>query len=229
MGEVTALIGPNGSGKSSALRALAGGTPSASVTLRVGGEALQAPYQAHQAHQTQSTTLVSLPLERRRVAYVPQSGALFPHLSALNNVLFGLARQRGELSEPAREASAYEELRRLGLEGLAHRRPHELSGGERQRVALARALASQPRLLLLDEPLSALDAVTRHLTRQRLSERLQVMGCATLIVTHDPRDVEALNANVVALERGRVTHRGSLSSLALSEQSPFISAFLAAR
>ncbi|HET7529493.1 MAG TPA: ABC transporter ATP-binding protein [Mycobacteriales bacterium] len=178
-GEVLALVGPNGAGKSTLLRALAGLMP-ATGPVRVDGRDLS-----------------GLPAERRGIGWVPQAGALFPHLSALDNVAFGLGGRRGR-------AVARTWLSRLGLESLASRKPSQLSGGQAQKVALARALARDPRLLLLDEPLTALDVAARLDVRRTLREHLAGFAGVTVLVTHDAVDAAAFADRVVAVDRGRV-------------------------
>lgn len=214
---VTALIGPNGSGKSSALKALLGALPGAHVELSVGGVMLDNTSQKH-----------ALPIEERRIGYVPQRYALFPHLTALHNVTFGLevSARQGATSRQEREERALEALASLGCAHLAPRSVTTLSGGEQQRVALARALVISPRLLLLDEPMSALDVVTRHQVRETLIERLHALPCPTLLVTHEARDLEALSDSIVALEAGRVCQEGTLHALRERPATPFVRALL---
>lgn len=155
------------------LRALLGLTPRARAALRLG-----------------DTDVTALPPHRRGVAWVPQDGALFPHLNALHNTAYGL-RAHGTPRGDARR-TAQQWLDRLGVGHLAHRKPAQLSGGQAQRVALARALAARPRLLLLDEPLAALDQTTRAQVRHTLRGHLADFGGVCLIVTHDP--VEAVSS-----------------------------------
>ena len=178
-GEVLVLVGPNGSGKSTLLRALAGLIAAPGSVLVDGQE------------------LSSLPPERRNVGWVPQNAALFPHLTAKSNVAYGIGGRRGR-------DTAREWLRRLGVEHLAGRKPAQLSGGQAQKVALARALARGPRLLLLDEPLSALDVSARVDVRRALRTHLAGYDGVTILVTHDAVDALAFADRVVALESGRV-------------------------
>lgn len=211
-----ALIGPNGSGKTTFLRALTGALPTGlqSCLLRVGEAVL---------HDTARG--VSMPPESRRIGYVAQGYALFPHLNALDNVAFGLSVGSGRATTRERRARAAAMLDELGCADVAHRSIDALSGGERQRVALARALVIEPRLLLLDEPLAALDAVTRREVRAVLAERLAAFARPTLVVTHDARDVDALGAQVVALEAGRVLQTGTAAELRRSPASAFVAEF----
>src|SRR4051794_16365182 len=144
--------------------------------------------------------------ERRGVGYVFQDYLLFPHLTALENVAFGL-RARGVHRREARAAAA-RWLERLGVGEYAGARPRALSGGQAQRVALARALATEPRLLLLDEPLAALDAATRVEVRAELRRHLATFGGARLLVTHDPVEAMVLADRLVVLEDGRIVQSG---------------------
>lgn len=194
-----ALIGPNGAGKSSLLRVLCGALTPDSGELDIGGLRVFGEG-------------VNLPPEARRVGYVPQGLHLFPHLSVLQNVAFG-----------ADEHRALRVLTELGCEGLADRRPRGLSGGESQKVAMARALVTDPALLLLDEPLSALDVGARRGMRAWLSTQLQ--GRSSVVVTHDARDVKALDALVVAIEGGRIVQRGPWQGLAEDPATAFVAEF----
>jgi molybdate transport system permease protein len=142
-------------------------------------------------------SVTGLPPHRRPIGWVPQDGALFPHLTVRDNVAFGLGGRRGR-------AAADAWLERFGIAALADRRPTALSGGQAQKVALARALAREPRLLLLDEPLAALDVAARADVRRTLRSHLSGFDGATLVVTHDPVDAAALADRVVALDQGEV-------------------------
>jgi molybdate transport system ATP-binding protein len=164
--------------------------------------------------------LDEVPVEHRRVGYVFQDYLLFPHLSVLENVAFGpraLGHGRGEA-----RAGASMWLERLGLGALAERRPRELSGGQAQRVALARALAAEPQVLLLDEPLAALDVEVRDEVRAELAAHLAEFAGATIVVTHDLADAVALATRTVVLEAGRVTQRGSLADLTAGPATPYV-------
>jgi ABC-type sulfate/molybdate transport systems ATPase subunit len=199
----TALVGPNGAGKSTLLRAILGAVP-----VRRGRIVLD----GHMLLDTEAA--ISVPTEERRVAWVPQEYALFPHLTVLENVAFGVP---GPAGRPRADAL----IGQLGLEPLGSRRPGALSGGERQKVALARALATEPRALLLDEPLAALDAGTRETTRAFLAETLHRLAIPCLVVTHEMRDVVALGGPVVLLEAGRVRSTGALDLFRASPPSEF--------
>ncbi len=199
-GEVVAILGPNGSGKSTVLRALAGLWAVERGWVRLDGEVLDDP-----------ATNRFAPPSARPISVVFQDYLLFPHLNASDNVAFGL-RATGETKGAARRR-AREWLDRFGVGDKATAKPAQLSGGQAQRVALARALARAPRLLLLDEPLAALDAGTRMAVRRDLRHYLDDFDGATIIVTHDPLDAIALGSRVVVLERGRVAQAGSLAEL----------------
>ncbi|NKE58916.1 ABC transporter ATP-binding protein [Lentzea sp. PSKA42] len=187
-GEVVALLGPNGAGKTTALRALAG--------LLTGGRV-----------RVGESTWDDLPAEKRPIGVVFQDYLLFAHMSALDNVAFGL-RARGTRKAEA-NVIALEGLRQVGLAEFARAKPRTLSGGQAQRVALARALATSPELLLLDEPLAALDATTRLRVRSELGRHLQNYPGHTLLVTHDPLDAMVLADRIVILEDGRVVQQGT--------------------
>ncbi|MCU1672494.1 MAG: transporter ATPase [Frankiales bacterium] len=197
-GEVLAVVGPNGAGKSTLLRALAGLQP-ATGSLEIGGvDVLHAP-----PHQ-------------RRVGWVPQDRLLFEHLSALGNVSYGIRRR----------AAAQAWLDRLGVGQLADRRPAQLSGGEAARVALARALAPEPDLLLLDEPLAALDAATRDDVRRLLRQVLSGGWAAVLVVTHDPVDVVSLADRLLVLEDGRVVQDSTPQEVVRAPRTAWTAALL---
>lgn len=197
-GRPTVLVGPNGAGKTTLLRVIAGSLTPESGRLELGGRML-----------LDTATGVDLPPEARRVGYVPQGYGLFPHLRAIDNVAFGLSQR----ATAQRRAVALQMLEQLGSAHLASRAPAALSGGERQRIALARALVVEPDLLLLDEPLSALDAPNRRSMRAFLVQHLAQRGKPAIVVTHDLRDVLALDADVFVLEAGRVVQRGSAQQL----------------
>jgi molybdate transport system ATP-binding protein len=186
---VAVLFGPSGAGKSLTLQCLAGLMRPDEGRITVDEHVL-----------FDSVSGANLPPQRRRVGYVFQGFALFPHLTVAGTVAFGLRdRSRAE-----RESRAAEVLGRLGLETLAHRYPGELSGGQRQRVALGRALAPDPALLLLDEPLSALDLPLRRALRDELRAVLAQWGKAAVVVTHDVTEAYRLGDHIVVYEEGRV-------------------------
>ncbi|MFI2354114.1 ABC transporter permease [Streptomyces anulatus] len=206
-GTTIAVVGPNGAGKTTLLRALLGLTPRAHAALRLG-----------------DSDVTALPPHRRGVAWVPQDGALFPHLSALANTAYGLRAHGVPRAEARREAQGW--LDRLGVGHLAHRKPAQLSGGQAQRVALARALAARPRLLLLDEPLAALDQTTRARVRHTLRGHLADFGGVCLIVTHDPVEAVSLADRVLVLEDGRVLQDEPPAEVTRHPRSPWVARML---
>lgn len=210
-----AVVGPNGAGKSSLLAMVLGTLPVTRGRIALGEEVL-----------VNTERRRALPLERRRLGYVPQHDALFPHLSVRENVEFALAAALPGLPRAQRRARAGEQLDALGLGALAERRTTTLSGGEKQRVALARALAAEPRALLLDEPLAALDVHARSEVRGFLAAHLERLALPTLLVTHDPADARQISGRVAALEGGRVTQVGTWEELCCAPQTPFVAAFV---
>ncbi len=208
-GEVVALLGPNGAGKTTALRALAGLTPLTDGVVRVGNRTLD------DVHRRRWT-----PTEHRPIGVVFQDYLLFPHLSALENVAFG-PRSHGVERKEARAVAA-DWLARVGLAEHARRKPRQLSGGQAQRVALARALAVGPELLLLDEPLAALDARTRLDTRAELQRHLAAHTGATLLVTHDPLDALVLADRLVIVEHGAVVQEGDAASVTARPRTDYV-------
>src|SRR5215218_9020449 len=208
-GELVVLLGPNGAGKTTLLRALAG-----LVALERGRVVLDGAV----LEDTAAGTWV--PTERRPVGFVFQDYLLFPHLSALENVAFGLRARGLGRAEARRRAAAW--LDRVGLAAHAGSRPRALSGGQAQRVALARAMVGQPRLLLLDEPLAALDAATRAEVRRDLRRQLASFDGTRLLVTHDPLEAMALADRLVVLEHGRVTQTGSPAEVSAQPRSRYV-------
>ena len=208
-GECLALAGPSGAGKTSVLRAVAGLLRPARGRVSCGGETW-----------LDTGGGVDVPPERRGCGYLFQEYALFPHLSAWRNVAFGLSR--GERNERGRRERAVALLARFGLDSRADSPPHELSGGERQRVALARALARRPKVLLLDEPLSALDARTRARASRELQATLREAEVPSLLVTHDFAEAALLGDSVAVIDGGRVVQQGSARELAAAPASAFV-------
>ncbi|MFI5555081.1 ABC transporter ATP-binding protein [Streptomyces sp. NPDC051738] len=202
-GEVVALLGPNGAGKTTALRALAGLVPLTGGHLRLDGAELD-----------------RTPPESRPVGVVFQDYLLFPHLTALDNVAFG-PHCHGVGKAEAR-AQAAEWLRRMDLAEHADAKPRRLSGGQAQRVALARALATHPRLLLLDEPLAALDARTRLDVRAQLRRHLADFEAVAVLVTHDPLDAMVLADRLVVIEDGHVVQEGTPADIARHPRTDYI-------
>jgi molybdate transport system ATP-binding protein len=208
-GEVVALLGPNGAGKTTALRALAGLLPITGGYIRLAGRLLDDP------DRRQWT-----PTERRSIGVVFQDYLLFPHMSALENIAYG-PRNHGQDRYTARaQAAAW--LDRVGLSTYARSKPRQLSGGQAQRVALARALAVQPDLLLLDEPLAALDARTRLDTRAELQRHLANHPGATLLVTHDPLDALVLSDRLVIIEDGRIVQEGDAATITAQPRTEYV-------
>lgn len=194
---ITALYGPSGCGKTTVLRCIAG-LQRLDGTFRLGGEAWQDANGAWPAH-------------RRPVGYVFQEASLFPHLSVRDNLLFGQRRARPPAGRPAIALDAVVEL--LGVTGLMDRAPRHLSGGERQRVAIGRALLSQPALMLMDEPLSALDPASKDEILPFLEGLHAAIAIPILYVSHDMREVERLADHLVLMEAGRVRAAGPLEDL----------------
>jgi molybdate transport system ATP-binding protein len=203
--ETIALVGPSGSGKTSLLRTVAGLERPQAGRIALGEEVwFDAGRRVH------------LSPERRRVGYLPQDYGLFPHLTVAANVAFAGRRERADL------------LERLGVAHLAGIRPGQLSGGERQRVALARALAREPRVLLLDEPFGALDAVTRRQVRDELGDALAGLELPTLLVTHAFDDAAVLADRIGVLDRGEVVQLGSAGELLSEPRSVLVAALTGA-
>ncbi len=212
-GDCLALAGPSGAGKSTLLRIVAG---------------LLAPDEGrvacHDEVWLDTSRGVDVAPERRRCGYVFQDYALFGHLRVWQNVAYAL---RGR-TRAQRRARAHELLERFGIDQLADARPATLSGGERQRVALARALARAPSALLLDEPLSALDARTRARAARQLSSILRDIDVPTMLVTHDFSEAALLGDEVAIIDAGRIVQRGSASELAAAPATAFVADFTGA-
>jgi molybdate transport system ATP-binding protein len=206
---VVAILGPNGAGKSTLLRALAGLLAIDKGRIALDGHVLDEP-----------ASSAWVPAERRPVGMVFQDYLLFPFLSARENVAFGL-RAHG-VRRRAAHAAAEEWLVRVGLADRFDAKPRELSGGQAQRVALARAMVTEPRLLLLDEPLAALDAGSRVEIRRELHSQLASAPGVRLIVTHDPVDAASLATHLVIVEHGRVVQQGSIESITEHPRSAYI-------
>src|SRR4051812_12248779 len=218
-GEVLAVLGPNGAGKSTLLRALAGLLP-----LRAGRTALDDPHgnsaDGGRRVLDDPEAGVFVPVERRGVGVVFQDHRLFPHLSVLDNVAYP-GRIAGQGRAAAR-ADAEAWISRFGLGDLAGRRPAQLSGGQAQRVALARALARRPGLLLLDEPMAALDARTRIDVRAELKRHLAAYDGPVVLVTHDPVDALVLASRILVLEGGLVTQEGTPAEVARRPATEYV-------
>lgn len=206
-GEFLCLLGPSGCGKSTLLRVLAGFETPDSGAITLDGE-----------------DLTRLPPHRRPVNMMFQSYALFPHMSVARNLAYGLkgiGLDRGQIAERVQKL-----LRLVKLEGFEDRRPDKLSGGQRQRVALARALAREPRLLLLDEPLGALDRALREETQAELRAIQRRLGTSFVVVTHDPEEAMALADRIVVMDRGRIVQAGPARELYEHPASRFVAGLL---
>ncbi len=195
---VLVLFGPSGAGKSLTLQALAGLVQPQRGRVVVGGETLY-----------DSERRIDVPTHRRRISYVPQHNSLFPFCSVARNVSFGLPRSERRDDDPR----VRELLDELGIADLAHARPPSLSGGERQRVALARALAVRPRLILLDEPFSALDHQGRGALRSAVRATLDRHGIPAVFVTHDPEEAIALGDRLIRYDRGQSSEAGDPAAM----------------
>ncbi len=208
-GEIVCLLGPSGDGKTTLLRIAAGLTPLQRGRVIVGDRVVAEPGR-------------EVPPEERGVGLLFQDFALFPHLSVLENVGFGLSGLKGA----ARRERAMAMLARVGMERFATAMPHTLSGGQQQRVALARALAPQPKVLLLDEPFSGLDARLRDRVRDDTLHVLQAEGIAVLMVTHDAEEAMFMADRMAILHRGVIAQSGPPAEIYLHPASPFVAAVL---
>ena len=208
-GEVLGVIGPNGSGKTTLLRALAGLTPLTEGRVSLGEQVLDS---------TEPDVFVAP--EQRPIGFVFQNYRLFPHLSVRDNVAFAPRCRNAGTRESRRIADKW--LQRLDLTDLAARKPAELSGGQAQRVALARAIAAEPGVLLLDEPLAALDAKTKLEIRAELRRHLADFPGATLLVTHDPLEAMVMTDRLVVIENGRIVQRGDPAAVARRPATQYV-------
>ncbi len=208
-GQVVGLLGPNGAGKSTLLSAVAGLTPVSAGRITLAGQVLD-----------DASTGAFVEASGRPIGFVFQNYRLFPHLTVAENVAFS-PRARGQGKRAARSAASYW-LDRLRLTDLADRKPSQLSGGQAQKVALARALAGQPALLLLDEPLSALDAGTRLDVQAELKRHLADFTGPCLLVTHDPLEALVLADQLVVLEGGRIVQEGTPAQIARQPATEYV-------
>jgi ABC-type Fe3+/spermidine/putrescine transport system ATPase subunit len=208
-GEFHTLLGPSGSGKTTLLRIVAGFTPADAGRVTLSG-----------------TEITNSLAEHRNIGVVFQNYALFPHMTVAENIGFGL-RMRG-VKKPEREARVAEVLRLVRMTGFGHRRPAMLSGGQQQRVALARALVIEPQLLLLDEPLSALDRKVRQEVREELKRIQAETGVTTVMVTHDQEEALFLADRVLVLEAGSVRQQGAPADIYRNPVDEFVAGFLGA-
>ena len=206
-GELIVLLGPSGCGKTTTLRMIAGFTPPSAGDIRL-----------------DDRSIVALPPHRREMGIVFQSYALFPHLTVARNVAFGLEMRR--MAAAAAEARVAEMLRLVKLDSLAARLPRELSGGQQQRVALARALAIHPRVLLLDEPLSNLDAALRQDMAREIRILQRTGGITTIMVTHDQTEAMAMADRLVVMHEGRVQQIGAPEAIHALPANPFVARFI---
>jgi molybdate transport system ATP-binding protein len=211
-GTVTAVLGPNGSGKSTLLRTLAGLQEIDSGEIRFGDRIVNAAPSIHVSPQ------------ERSVGVVFQDYALFPHLTVMQNIAFG-PRSLGASKKEA-QAQSQAQMNSLGITELANRKPGQISGGQGQRVALARALATQPDLLLLDEPLAALDAQTHESVRAELDRQIKAFAGCVVFVTHDPLDAMLLADRVIVLENGVITQDGTPGQLAARPETSYVATLM---
>jgi len=215
--EILVLFGPSGAGKTQTLNAIAGLVTPDSGEIRLDGVLFfRRSDEAHDGVQA-----FSLPARQRRVGYVFQQYALFPHLTALENVAFALWRQPSSARERAQEL-----LERMRLAELASRYPHELSGGQQQRVAIARALAMNPRVLLMDEPFSALDSVIRKQLHQELVALQREAQLIVIYVTHNLVDAFAVGHRLAIISEGRIEQIGAPQDVYRNPQSPVVAEVL---
>lgn len=210
-GELMALVGPSGSGKTTTLRAIAGLYRPAHGRIACNGSVW---------FDTAADTFV--PARQRRVGLVFQSYALFPHLTAIENVMEAL----GDVSAATRRDEAHALLERMHLHGLDDRRPAQMSGGQQQRVAVARALARRPDVLLLDEPFSAVDRVTRRRLRRELADIRRELPMPVILVTHDLDDVTRLADRVCVMNRGAILQRGTVDEVMQQPANPTVAELL---
>jgi molybdate transport system ATP-binding protein len=210
-----AIVGANGAGKTTLLRCIIGlHTPSRGI-IEVSG---------HPFLDTEKG--VCVPMEDRNIGYLPQASGLFPHMNVLENLAFALDARTGRRHRVHREM-ALQSLEQWHISHLRHRRTAELSGGERQRVALVRALITEPSLLVLDEPFSALDREARHPIREQLASHLASTLCSVVMVTHDPDDVLILADTILCLDRGKVVRQGAPREVIVNPLHPFLERFVA--
>jgi iron(III) transport system ATP-binding protein len=211
-GELVALLGPSGCGKTTTLRLVAGFLEPETGEIWVGDRRLSAPGAV-------------VPPERRRMAMIFQSYALWPHMTVAQNVTYGLRFKR-DLARDERERRVREMLRVVQLAGYEHRYPGELSGGQQQRVAVARALVVEPEILLLDEPLSNLDANLREEMRFEIRRLHEAFGNTTLYVTHDQAEAMVISDRIAVLQRGRVVQLGTADEVFLQPRTRFVAEFI---
>lgn len=212
-GETVVLVGKNGAGKTTLLRALAGLVPLSRGRVTLDDVVLEDTSMGRR-----------VPVQRRPIGFVFQDYLLFEHMTVLDNVAFGLRAQRVRRAQAHSKARAW--LERMDVDSCAGLRPSALSGGQAQRVALARALAKSPRLLLLDEPLAALDAGARVSVRHELMKHLDDFDGVRVVVTHDPVEAMLLGSRIVVVESGRVVQSGSVEELRQRPRTPYVANLL---
>jgi putative spermidine/putrescine transport system ATP-binding protein len=205
--EFLTLLGASGSGKSTILNALAGFAPADAGDIRIGGR-----------------SVVSIPPEQRNLGMVFQNYSLFPHMSVFDNVAFPLRMRRMDRREIEKAVNRVLDIVRLG--GLAKRMPKELSGGQQQRVALARAIVFEPPVLLMDEPLGALDLKLREMLQFEIKEIQHQIGCTVIYVTHDQREALAMSSRIVVLREGRIEQVGTPSEMYDHPRTRFVAQFI---
>jgi molybdate transport system ATP-binding protein len=210
---VSVLLGPSGHGKTTILNLIAGIHAPDHGAITLGGQVV-----------FDSAERINVPMEHRKVGFVFQDFALFPHMTVFENVAYGLRSMR--IKGEVLKNKVMAELERLEITNLARAKPSELSAGQRQRVALARTLAIQPKALLLDEPLSALDMRLRAKVRGELRQLLCNLGIPTVMVTHDPLDAVSMGDQVVVMESGRVVQIGTYEDLLSQPKSTFVADFV---
>lgn len=206
-GEIASLLGPSGCGKTTLLRAIAGLLQPSAGTVRLGSQLV-------------GLSSVVLPAHKRQMGYVPQQGALFPHLNVARNIAFGLDKKvysKDEISKIVKEMLAL-----IGMSGFENQAPTELSGGQQTRVALARALAVKPKMILLDEPFSALDAELRNELRSDVVALLRAQGTTAILVTHDREEALVSSDKVVLMRDGKIAQMGTPEEVYESPSSPSI-------
>ncbi|WDP93397.1 MAG: ATP-binding cassette domain-containing protein [Desulfobacter sp.] len=205
-GEFLSILGPSGCGKTTALRVIAGLEPLGGGRVMINGRDVS-----------------GLPVSKRNIGIVFQSYALFPNLTASKNIAYGL---HGRLAEWKVQDKVEELMALVGLEGLGHKYPSQLSGGQQQRVALARAMALSPDLLLLDEPLSALDAKVRLRLRREIRALQQRLGVTTIMVTHDQEEALTMADRILVMDRGRLVQAGGPTRIYQRPATPFVASFI---
>jgi ABC-type Fe3+/spermidine/putrescine transport system ATPase subunit len=206
-GETVSLLGPSGCGKTTTLRLISGFEEPDEGVIEIAGESMvgKRPYE-------------------RNVGLLFQHYALFPHMTVAENVAYGLKHRHWPKAEIA--ARVGEMLRLVQLQGFESRRPGQMSGGQQQRVALARVLATKPKLVLLDEPLSALDAKLREELRLELKQILTAVGSTTIVVTHDQDEAMSLADRIIVMNRGRIEQQGTPDEIYVQPRTPFVAAFI---